>query len=304
MGSWSAVTGAFCPAPVIARCSARLDSVQLTTSVIAEHPAGRPDVVPRVGSGDIGETEILGLDPSHDASDPKVGRWLRDVLWDRAVLCVRLDAKLTDGELRALVSMIGDIKDPVGHDSDGNPLRYGEERQIIDAGFVLTDELRESLGDVSFGGDDLRPGLFQFFHTDDSYVEQPAGVTVLHARELPQGGGGDTCFIDMRAAYELLDATQRSQLIGLQRCTRTTTAALSRPGLLRVGRSRISSTSRIPSCARTPSPAGLRSTSISTARPTSKAFRTTKDARCCSRCRITRNRTPRDTSTSGTRTMC
>ena len=216
MGSWSAVTGAFCPAPVIARCSARLDSVRLTTSVSSEHPAGRPDVVRRVGSGEVGDTEILGLDPSHDASDPKVGRWLRDVLWDRAVLCVRLDAKLTDGELRALVSMIGDIKDPVGHDSDGNPLRYGEERQIIDAGFVLTDELRESLGDVSFGGDDLRPGLFQFFHTDDSYVEQPAGVTVLHARELPQGGGGDTCFIDMRAAYELLDATQRSQLIGLR----------------------------------------------------------------------------------------
>ena len=190
--------------------------MRLTGSVSASHPAGRPDVVPHVGSGEVGDTEILGVDPSRDASGLNVGRWLRDVLWDRAVVCVRLDAKLTDGELRALVSMIGDLKDPVGHDSDGNPLRYGEERQIIDAGFVLTDELRESLGDVSFGGDDLRPGLFQFFHTDDSYVEQPAGVTVLHARELPQGGGGDTCFIDMRAAYELLDTAQRSQLIGLQ----------------------------------------------------------------------------------------
>ena len=181
-----------------------------------ESPVGRPDVTRRVGSGSFGDTEILGLEPTRDASDANVADWLREVLWERAVVCVRLSAKLTDEELRALVSMIGDIKDPVGHDSDGNPLRYGEERQIIDAGFVLTDELRESLGDISVGGDDLRPGLFQFFHTDDSYVEQPASVTVLHARALPQGGGGDTLFIDMRAAYELLDEAQRARLIGLR----------------------------------------------------------------------------------------
>jgi alpha-ketoglutarate-dependent taurine dioxygenase len=173
-------------------------------------------VILRVGSGSFGDTEILGLEPTRDASDPNVADWLREVLWERAVLCVRLSAKLTDEELCALVSMIGDIKDPVGHDGDGNPVRYGEERQIIDAGFVLTDELRESLGDISVGGDDLRPGLFQFFHTDDSYVEEPAGVTVLHARALPRGGGGDTLFIDMRAAYALLDEPQRSRLIGLR----------------------------------------------------------------------------------------
>jgi alpha-ketoglutarate-dependent taurine dioxygenase len=184
--------------------------------VSTEHPVGRPDVSRRVGSGSFGDTEILGLEPTRDASDPAVAGWLREVLWERAVVCVRLGAKLTDEELRALVSMLGDIKDPVGHDADGNPLRYGDERQIIDAGFVLTDELRESLGDISLGGDDVRPGLFQFFHTDDSYVDQPASVTVLHARALPQGGGGDTCFIDMRAAYELLDETERSRLIGLR----------------------------------------------------------------------------------------
>jgi alpha-ketoglutarate-dependent taurine dioxygenase len=56
--------------------------------------------------------------------------------------------------------------------------------------------------------------LFEFFHTDDSYVERPASVTVLHARALPTSGGGATSFLDMRAAYELLDAGERDALIG------------------------------------------------------------------------------------------
>ncbi len=89
--------------------------------------------------------------------------------------------------------MIGPIKDPVGQTRDGTMLRYSEDRQIIDAGFVLTDELRAGLGDLSFGGlDPLRPGLFETFHSDDTYTERPAAATVLHARELPSGPGGAT----------------------------------------------------------------------------------------------------------------
>jgi taurine dioxygenase len=96
-------------------------------------------------------------------------------------------------------------------------MRYSDDRQIIDAGFVLTDELRAELGDLVFGGlDARRPGLFETFHTDDTYTEQPAAATVLHARALPSGPGGDTCFIDMRAAYQLLEPAQRAELLGLR----------------------------------------------------------------------------------------
>jgi taurine dioxygenase len=38
---------------------------------------------------------------------------------------------------------------------------------------------------------------------------------VLHARELPSGPGGDTCFLDMRAAFASLDEKLQQQLIGL-----------------------------------------------------------------------------------------
>ena len=149
-------------------------------------------------------------------------------LWAHGVLCIRFAAALDDAEARALVSMIGPVKDPVGRTRDGSPLRYGEDRQIIDSGFVMTDEIREALGDVSFGGDSLRPGLFEFFHTDDSYTECPASATVLHARDLPTGGGGDTCFIDMRAAFSLLEPAEQQRLIPLCRSMRSTTGERSR----------------------------------------------------------------------------
>ena len=57
-------------------------------------------------------------------------------------MCVRLSEPLSEDEARALASMIGPVKDPVGRTRDGGRLRYSDERQIVDAGFVLTDELR------------------------------------------------------------------------------------------------------------------------------------------------------------------
>src|SRR5262249_13763124 len=113
--------------------------------------------------------------------------------------------------------LFGPIKDPVARAKDGTTFRYEQPRQIIDSGFVLSDEIRAKLGDLSFGGlDDRRPGLFETYHTDDTYTAEPAFVTVLHARELPPSGGGPTCFLDMRAAYQLLDEATRRRVDGLR----------------------------------------------------------------------------------------
>jgi alpha-ketoglutarate-dependent taurine dioxygenase len=166
--------------------------------------------------GEFGAAEVLGLKPA-DADDPEKSHALRNVLATHAVVCIRLDAPLSDDEARAFASMVGPIKDPVGRTRDGGTLRYSEERQIIDAGFVLTDELREQLGDLSFGGlDSQRPGLFETFHTDDTYTEDPTWATWLHARELPSGPGGNTNFVDMRAAYVMLEPELRARLVGLR----------------------------------------------------------------------------------------
>jgi len=166
--------------------------------------------------GPFGAAEINGLSPE-ESTNEAVRTALRSALARHAVICIRLSAPLHDDKARALASIIGPIKDPIGRCRDGSMLRYSEDRQIIDAGFVLTDELRAELGDLSFGGlDPLRPGLFETFHTDDSYTERPASATVLHARELPSAPGGATCFLDMRAAYRLLETELRDQIIGLR----------------------------------------------------------------------------------------
>jgi alpha-ketoglutarate-dependent taurine dioxygenase len=177
--------------------------------------SGEPRFTLRVLPGPFGAAEIEGLDVDRDAHDPRSAQFLRDALSNRPVLCIRQPAPLDDGAARALVSMFGRVKDPVGRTADGRSLRYGQDRQIIDAGFVMTDEVRAALGDLSFGGDVVRPGLFEHFHTDDSYTEMPASVTVLHARELPTSPGGDTCFLDMRVAFELLDPDEQVRIVGL-----------------------------------------------------------------------------------------
>jgi len=142
---------------------------------------------------------------------------LRVALARHGVLCLRMPRPLEDAEFFALASLFGPIKDPVARAKDGSAFRYSESRQTIDSGFVLSDEIRAKLGDFSLGGlDDRRPGLFETFHTDDTYTAEPAITTVLHARELPPSGGGPTHFLDMRAAYQLLDEPSRERLSRLR----------------------------------------------------------------------------------------
>jgi alpha-ketoglutarate-dependent taurine dioxygenase len=164
-------------------------------------------------AADFGVAEARDVDVSSEADAAA----LRAALAKHGVLCVRLGRRLEDVELQALARCFGPIKDPVARTRDGGSFRYSEARQIIDSGFVMTEEIKEKLGDLEFGGlDDQRPGLFETFHCDDTFTAEPASATVLHARALPPSGGGPTCFIDMRAAYESLDEATREQIEGLR----------------------------------------------------------------------------------------
>ncbi|HVM95505.1 MAG TPA: TauD/TfdA family dioxygenase [Candidatus Acidoferrales bacterium] len=167
--------------------------------------------------GAFGVAEIVGIAPARDIAHGAARETVRNALATHGVVCLRLDEALDQTTFRCVAEMFGPIKGLVGRTRDGATLRYDTEMQIIDAGFVLTDEMREQLGGISFGGlDDQRPGLFETFHVDDTYTELPAAATVLNAQELPPSGGGDTCFLDMRAAYELLDTEAQRRLQGLR----------------------------------------------------------------------------------------
>jgi len=162
----------------------------------------------------FGIAEVVRFEPSDTTSAE-----LRAALARHAVLCLRFYRALDEEEFRAVAELFGPVKDPIARAKDGTPFRYDQPRQIIDSGFVLTDEIRAKLGDLSFGGlDDRRPGLFETYHCDDTYTAEPAIATVLHARDLPPSGGGPTHFLDMRAAYQLLDEATRARIAALRVC--------------------------------------------------------------------------------------
>ena len=119
------------------------------------------------GSAAFAPAVVSGMDPAH--LEEGAGERLRALLARAGVLCMRMPRALTDDELQSVARLFGPIKDPVGRTKEGGLHRYAEARQIIDAGFVLTAELREQLGELSFGGlDDDRPGLFETWHCDDT----------------------------------------------------------------------------------------------------------------------------------------
>ena len=167
--------------------------------------------------GGFRAAEIVGLDPQHHVADPAACEVVRSALAERGVVGIRLEDKLDKDEFGAVTRMFGPIKKPVALTDDGSLYQYDAERQIIDAGFVMTDQVREQLGDRSFGAlDDERPGLFETFHIDDAYVAEPASATVLHARVLPPSGGGNTIFLNLRDAYDRLSDELKRCLEGLR----------------------------------------------------------------------------------------
>lgn len=120
------------------------------------------------------------------------------------VLCLRINQKLSKEELLGLAGMFGGVKDPIGITKTGEQYQYSPIRQVIDSGWVPTEEEREKY-DLNFGGlDEDRPVLFETFHCDDTFALDPAQYTVLQARALPASGGGPTYFMDMRDAYSRL----------------------------------------------------------------------------------------------------
>lgn len=54
------------------------------------------------------------------------------------------------------------------------------------------------------------------WHSDMTYVPTPPVGCVLHARALPAKGGGDTCFLDLRAAWDGLHPALKEAASGMR----------------------------------------------------------------------------------------
>jgi taurine dioxygenase len=141
-------------------------------------------------SGALG-AEVRGVDLAR--LDDATGAAIRDAFHEHQVL-VFPDQDLSPGDQVAFTELFGAV--------EPHPLRT---REAVE-GFPTVLILENRKG---------RPGARNdYWHSDISHAERPPAVTVLHAREVPDGRG-DTMFCNMYAAYEALSEGLRETLRGL-----------------------------------------------------------------------------------------
>ena len=93
-------------------------------------------------------TVVNGMIPDKGAESTTE---LRFYLASAAVVCLRFDRALEKSEFEQIAEIFGPVKDPVGRAKDGTVFRYSPRRQVIDAGYVLTDQDRQT-ATFNYGG--------------------------------------------------------------------------------------------------------------------------------------------------------
>ena len=114
---------------------------------------------------------------------------------DNLLLCVR-DQKFAD--IGAFLNASRNFGDP--------KIQHMESFRLDDhpeAGVVSSEDR-----DVKDGKRIIRGTMF---HTDESFIAEPPKATVLYAVQVP-GKGGATRYVNMRLAYEKLDAKTKSEI--------------------------------------------------------------------------------------------
>jgi taurine dioxygenase len=150
--------------------------------------------------------EIRGIDLSAPLDPPRVAK-LREALLEHQVLVFR-DQDLTPESHIAFARHFGEIKNPPVATRHGGP----PEINVIDQ-------------------DDPRGEGADNWHADNTYTERPPMGSLLRVLKLPSGGGGDTAFASMTAAYEALSQPIRElcdRSSAIHDVTRSLTRAIAR----------------------------------------------------------------------------
>jgi taurine dioxygenase len=140
--------------------------------------------------------ELAGVDLRR--LDEPAFREIEQAFWDGQVLVVR-DQELRAAEFVAFACRFGR---PEPHVID--QFHHHEARDVL----ILSN--RRAADGAPLGLQDAG----SYFHTDYSYLEVAARLTMLYSIEAPSRGG-ETLFADMYAAYEDLPAALRRRIDGL-----------------------------------------------------------------------------------------
>ncbi|MEK9671666.1 MAG: TauD/TfdA family dioxygenase [Rhodospirillaceae bacterium] len=146
-------------------------------------------------TGAIG-SEILGIDlcaPEQDNYFPDI---YQEFL-DRAVVVLR-DQDLSPEELIKFSRRFGKLESHVL-----SQFNMKEHPEILYISNVREDG--KPIGAIHAG---------QYWHSDLSYMPHPTQASLLHAKEIPSYGG-DTLFVNMRAAFDALSDRMKNFLDGM-----------------------------------------------------------------------------------------
>lgn len=142
--------------------------------------------------------EVVGLETWHGLTPDQIAE-LRAAWADCGVLVFRRQS-LSEPELVQLSDSFG--KTQVVHRTDWVSAEYPK--------VILVSNLQDVTGKhVGMpGSDDVE------WHTDQSYVVNPATGAMLYAVEIPNDGGGTTCWTNLRVAYDELPADLKREAEG------------------------------------------------------------------------------------------
>jgi alpha-ketoglutarate-dependent taurine dioxygenase len=144
---------------------------------------------------------VRGWDPSRGLSDDEVAL-LRDALARHHVLVLRGHPQPTAAELARFANHFGPVA-PAGDLYEGISFEHHEV-------LAVSNELNEKGYERGVAGSGALP-----WHTDYSFFDNAAKETFLEALLLPPGGGPNTMFCDLYAAYDALPDDWRTLVHGL-----------------------------------------------------------------------------------------
>ena len=147
--------------------------------------------------------EVAGVDLSSPLSAQD--RHVLEEVWRTRLVLVFRDQVIDDAAQIRFSRSFGDLEIyPLGDNrSSGHPEIFRVSN---------CDEQGELL--PADDPDSLWNNLTEYWHTDSSYRRGPAAGAVLNGIEVP-GQGGDTSFVNLKAAYEALPSHRKSELDGM-----------------------------------------------------------------------------------------
>lgn len=141
--------------------------------------------------------EIEGID-WRDPPDADLAGALHRAFLEHRLLCLRAEP-MEPATFRAFAACFGRPKVQVGSHLEDVP-----EVTVLDSTYRRPEDKP----------DDMRMVRLSGWHTDDSYLQEPASVTLLQALAVPSGGG-ETRFADTRSAFDDLSEEDRRTLDGI-----------------------------------------------------------------------------------------